>query len=306
MSSDKTMAIPCIFEKENSEGPYEGVLVYFHPGGLPASLEESFALRLKRWKILRVELMLCATYVESVNRSGELVSSVEAVGASLFQELCTRCAGYEKTVFLAWSFGGVIAFDIANRWPELIKPRLIFVDSIAPVSSQSFSDKNISSKQTLIWFSQYLQSLKSCRLNVSFKNNGNDNETALYDLLNQCIENQSFDKNTKFVAFKKIFTTFTQGLMRNSYLTAKYKPKRYSGSLFLIRARKGLLKRFIFIRHMGWRGLVDSLTVKSLNYDHYQIVNDTTAIERVTDLSASFIEASYHSPPQTLQREVVQ
>lgn len=39
----------------------------------------------------------------------------------------------------------------------------------------------------------------------------------LNDLLEQAKEQAAFDRKTKLVGFKKVFDTFTQGLIRNSF-----------------------------------------------------------------------------------------
>lgn len=290
MPSSERAVIPCVFT-DHSPKREAGTLVYFHPGGLPSSLAARLKDKFSQWRILRVEMMLCAPYVEATKKDGRVINDIDTIAKNILEHLNNKLPPDHPVVFIGWSFGGVVSYQVAQLWQHKQKPDLVFIDSIAPVSGQSFSEKNISEKQTLNWFVEYLQCLKSCQLKINLPFFGGvDEEKILRDVLSQAIAQGAFDKNTKYVAFRKVFTTFTQGLMRNSKLTATYTAAPFPGRALLIRAKKGLLWRFKFIRDMGWKPLIDNLTMTSIDVDHYEIISQPSSVQTIETKIFDFIQ----------------
>lgn len=286
MTASLNLEVSCVFPVREVENPV-GTLVYFHPGGLPSQVIGEMTQSLGGWRVLTVELMLCTAYVEATDRQGNLATSIEQIAREIAPQLP---AEEPNLLFVGWSFGGVVAFETAVRWWGEARPRLVFIDSIAPVTTLAFSEDNVATDTTLKWFVQYLQALKRCRIRLRLPWFGRrDGDEILQDILNQAKEQGAFDVHTRAVAFKKVFTTFTQGLVRNARLGSVYRPQPYNGRLLLVRAKKGLLRRFAWIRHMGWKPLVSQLAVESLDFDHYQIISEQAAIEKLGSLISEYV-----------------
>lgn len=285
MTAALTSKMYCVFPVQEVENPI-GTLVYFHPGGLPSQMIKGVTQSLMDWRVLSVELMRCTAYVEATDRQGKLAGSIEQIAEEIVPQLP---AEEDNLLLVGWSFGGAVAFEVASRWKGEVRPRLAFIDSIAPVTTLAFPEDSVDSGLILKWFVQYLQSLKHCRIRLNLPWLGRrDDDEVLRDILNQAVEQGAFDRRTKPVAFKKVFTTFTQGLVRNTRLGSIYQARPYGGSLLLIRAKRGLLRRFSWIRHMGWKPLVSQLTVESLDFDHYQIISEQAAIEKLGSLISEY------------------
>jgi thioesterase domain-containing protein len=281
------MNFSCVFPISEPEESV-GTLVYFHPGGLSSDFVRRLAALFTDWRIVNVELMLCSSYVEAVDRNNVLKGSIETVAAEIKSQL--EVDANQPLIFAGWSFGGVIAFQMASEWVGSNRPKLLMFDSIAPVSNFSFSDKNVASGLTLKWFVQYVQALKSCKLIFENQWWKKPSEMAvLQDLLEQAKCQNSFDERTHIAGFKKVFSSFTKGLLRNSKLSAAYQPRRCQSDLLLIRAKYGLLKRFMWIRHMGWKSLVDGITVKTVPFDHYQVIANPRAVQQLAMVIDDFL-----------------
>lgn len=286
MTTSLLSKVSCVHPVRQVDNP-AGTLVYFHPGGLPSQVMRDMTRSLTDWRLLSVELMLCIDYVEATNKQGKLTTTIEKIAAGLIPQLPAK---ESNLLFVGWSFGGVVAFEVASRWQGKEVPKLVFIDSIAPVTTLAFSEDNVAATITFKWFVQYLQSLKRCQIRLDlpwfWRRDGDE---ILQDILNQAKEQGAFDPDTKLVAFKKVFTTFTQGLMRNAQLGSDYQPIPYDGRLLLIRAKNGLLRRFSWTQHMGWKPLVSHLSVKSVNFNHYQIISKQAAIETLGKLISEYV-----------------
>jgi|GEM_PF-2472921 len=278
--------MPFVFPVIEPETP-EGTLIYFHPGGLPSKTIKQMTSHLTNWRIYVVELMLCAEFVESINQQGELQTSIPSIAKNIQSQLAID--DFKDALFVGWSFGGVIAYEVASLFEPEHQPKLVLLDSIAPISEFKFSDKNVASMQIVQWFMQYIQSLKGCVLQKKFKwYFQSDTNVILNDLLEQAKVQSAFDRMTKLVGFRKVFETFTQGLIRNTRLTAQYNASPYQQPVMLIRASNGMLNRFKWIRHMGWKSLIPNLTIKTLNCDHYQMISTQSTLSNINALISDF------------------
>jgi len=266
-----------------------GNIVYFHPGGLSSeSLRDSLE-NYSSWNVYVVEMMLNKKYMEVENVNGKLNTSIEAIGQEIVDGLRLEAL---NTIFIGWSFGGVMAYEVSSKISSDIQPEIVLLDSIAP-SSDFFKNKSKIKQNRLIfeWFHQYMESLKGRKLHRPNVRKDDEVYSGLNTLLRECISLGLFPQRTKIAGFEKIYKTFKSGLLKNSGLGSSYIPIRQSNPITLVRAKKGLLLRFKWCRDMGWKKYAPNLKIVTLPYNHYQLISDKKAQSDVDSIIRKIVSA---------------
>jgi thioesterase domain-containing protein len=266
-----------------------GTIVYFHPGGLPSACAIPLTAQFPDWRICIVELMLCQQYLLAVDKQGGVNHSIETISAQIGSQL--QWSDQQPLMFIGWSFGGVIAYQLAATLCPDKQPLLVLLDSIAPMKDSPQAATAAWSRKVITWFIQYLQALKHCVLQTRWHWWWQHNhEQVLQDLLTQVKQQGAFAVDTGMAGFRKVFQTFTQGLTRNMLLLTLYQPPKYGQPVLLIRARQGMFRRFRWIRHMGWRGLVQDLQLAQVDANHYQMIAEPEHLASLSQLILNFYQ----------------
>jgi len=274
-----------------------GCLLCVHPGGLPARHYLALADALPNWSVYVAEIGLAPDYW----RSDDAAAAVEGVVASILDAARSAMTPASErgapVVLCGWSFGGTIAHALARRWPQPERIALLAMfDSIAPIPGGDFGDSVGRRRVAARWFVQYFNAQKSGRLRLRWWRGVRDEHSLLSDLLEQSIAQGLVAEGTTLPGFRKIFTSFIEGLLRNGRLAAALPMSTHAGRTVLFRATDGLLRRFFFIRHMGWRRYSPRLTVHSLSSDHYTLLVDSARMREIGSILASELKAPTSNP----------
>lgn len=255
-----------------------GAVLCVHPGGLPGRHYAALADALPGWSIHLADIGLSGVYWQGGDDpESAMPALVEEIRAAALAALPDG-----PLVLCGWSFGGAVAHALARAWPQQERIVLLtMLDSIAPAPGGDFGRSVRRRRLAARWFVQYMNAQKRSALRLVWWRPPRDEQQLLTDLLQQAIAQNVVAAGTTLPGFRKVFTSFAEGLLRNGRLAGALRLAPYAGRTLLIRARNGLLWRFRIVRHMGWRPYAPDLVVHSVDSDHYTLLTDTARMQDI-------------------------
>ena len=266
--------ITCLRAPEHPRGS----LLCVHPGGLPGHYYGVLAEALPEWSIYIADIGFSSMYWQgSKTPATAMPALVDEIRAAAVDALP---AG--PLVLCGWSFGGAVAHALARAWPQPERIVLLtMLDSIAPIPGSDFGRSVRKRRLAASWFVQYLNSQKKCALRLAWWPPPRDEHALLNGLLQQAITQKAVSGGTTLPGFRKVFTSFAEGLLRNGRLASALRMEPYAGRTLLIRARRGLLWRFRIVRHMGWRRYAPDLVLHSVDSNHYTLLAESGLMREI-------------------------
>jgi thioesterase domain-containing protein len=183
-------------------------------------------------------------------------------------------------VLVGWSFGGVIAFAMAEQLEERMPAeRVVLLDSIAPVDEFKRPDA-LAVDLVLGWFAMYLAAKRGTRLPLA---SGAAASLPLGDALALILQAATAARAlpvwTTLPGLRKVYDTYVDGLRRNNELARAFVPHPAALPLTLIKPAGSLLPGS---RTLGWDTLAGTaLDVRVCSGDHYTMLGEPTAIAAV-------------------------
>lgn len=265
-----------------------------HPGGLP-SRHYPLLVEGQDLDLYTAELGLNPHYIDASHPASAPDGKIAAMAADVL-EAYEAISNKPLRVICGWSFGGVIAHEIAMRLEEQGRPVpvLMVIDSIAPVQSYKFdwissslsahglAQSSGDQRHVSIWFTQYLNALKGCNLKISKRDGSVLSEDSLINhLLEKAIMAGAFPEETSAAGFGKIYKEFRRGMQRNTRLLGAYTPNGSPQNIVLIRASRPFFPIFHLVRSMGWDALASKLDMHTISADHYQLIADPARMQQI-------------------------
>lgn len=176
------------------------------------------------------------------------------------------------TVFVGWSFGGVLAHGLTERLEPAERPRaVVLLDSIAPTDAYQHTEgEPIDPAIVLRWFAMFLGARRGAEVRPRPVPPGTDTDAALALLLDDAIAAGALPPDTPMAGMRKLFEAYTAGLLRNNRLTAPYRPAPAAVPLVQIKAADSLVPAD---PTLGWGELAGrGLTTHSVPGDHYTML----------------------------------
>jgi thioesterase domain-containing protein len=274
--------------------PLGGPRVYFvHPGALPASVYAAqMAQALPSEAGIHVlDLSALAEYQDTLSPvDGGTASSIETIASCFRSRICELQAENPGPFVLAgWSFGGVIAFEMARLLRLVTDYRgLMLLDSIAPVPAYQKRNEDLDSAILMRWFVMYLAARREKPFTAGERElNGLGPEQQLELVLRRALDAGALSATTTIDGLRKLFRTFQAGLLRNNRLALAYRPKRLSSRTVLIKAERPLIK---LDPTMGWRRLAGfHLRLARVSADHYTMLTDAQACAVIGKQAAALL-----------------
>lgn len=290
----------CLLPLRTVDAP-RGHLVCIHPGWLAVHHYQALADAMPGWSIHVVEIGLCPQYWQAPAGEGGVDRRADDLVDHIVDALCSRFPA-APIVLSGWSFGGVIAHAVAGRWPlpGQIKA-LAMLDSIAPRPGVDLGRVRRARRVSARWFVQYFNAHKGCSLRLPWWRPIADEQVVLRFLHRQALRQGAVQPGTSYQGFRKLFTGFTDGLARNGRLAAGLTARHFGGPALLFRARRGLLRRFMLFRHMGWGSLTTRLELSTVPFDHYTVLTDAACVRAIGERIARAAGGSAPQP-RTLNR----
>ncbi|RPF32266.1 thioesterase domain-containing protein [Streptomyces sp. TLI_185] len=266
-------------------------VVAVHPGALPATAWQPVAARLPEDHALH----LCDLGNVPEYFAAALVPTLSVIGV---QELAHRCLGEltaagltDRPFTLAgWSFGGVVAYEIAARLDaQGLGDRvedLVVLDSIAPVPAFQRPDELLRPDMLLTWFAMYLGAKRGRRLTLEpTALDGLGEEEGLAVLLTAAVEQGVLQEGTEPAGLRKLYTAFHTGLVRNNRCTAGYLPAPLDRTVTVVKPERSLLPDS---PDLGWSGLSGRpLRQLAVPGDHYTMLHEPETADALAALLAT-------------------
>ncbi|MGC4893661.1 SDR family NAD(P)-dependent oxidoreductase [Micromonospora sp. DT31] len=271
---------PEVVTRVGEAGPEARAVVLVHPGALPATVYADLAAALAPAAALHVvNLDQVPEYFEAALHGGTPVTSIPALAQRVADELRRRALTSGRWCLAGWSFGGVVALELAGLLAARERPdALLALDSIAPVPEYTALDGDLDDAEVLRWFAMYLGARRGVELPTAGLALG-DRESGLRTLLDLAREHGAVRDDTTLPGLRKVLDAYLQGLIRNNRLAQAYEPRRSPVPVVLVRPERGLLD---VPDPLGWRSLAEDLTVLGCPGDHYTMLRDRTAVDRIT------------------------
>lgn len=251
-----------------------GALVITHPGALAAETYETLA------KLLPATT---SVYVYAIDRIPEYWEPETSPSALTLTDIAERFAGelFDEVgdlpyALLGWSFGGVVAYAVAEAATRVRGPEhLLLLDSIAPGGGDPGKDLGtvLPDREALDWFALYLGAKRGCPLGfgpADFTGVGVDEGLDL--IVRRAVERGALYDGTTASGLRKAYETYVEGVLRNKRLHDGFRPSPPRWPVSLVRPARGL---FDTVSRLGWDELVgDQLTVHRCTGDHYSMLSD--------------------------------
>lgn len=259
-------------------------VVLAHPGALPGAVYRSLADTLARSTdtapavtLWLVDLDQVPEYTASALYGGQPRTTIGEMAATVEREL--RTAGALATgdpwMLAGWSFGGVIAHELAGRLgPAELPRRLVVLDSIAPVPDYTKDDGELGSEMLLSWFAMFLGAKRGVTLPLP----AHDSPPTLGDVLSAAVSTGAVPPDTSVAGLGKVYRVFEAGLRRNNLICTGFHAGTAGVPVTLIRPEGSLLDT---PEPLGWDQLTDDLTVVRCPGDHYSMLSDAAAVDTI-------------------------
>lgn len=248
-----------------------GTLFLVHPGALEADVHLTLAGALPEEVGLTVlDLSGVPEYATAAFTGGQADTTIEALAGRLLDEFARLHDG-RPYVLAGWSFGGVVAQAMVEQQSPGVRPvRLVLLDSIAPTQAYK-PGESLEPAMVLRWFSLYLGVKRSREITLDFTELAAcGHEDGLLVVLGAAIASGALRPDTPIYGLRKLYETYTDGLLRNNRLTAPYSPSPASVPLVLIHADRSLIPGD---PTLGWDELAPhGLETHSSPGDHYTML----------------------------------
>jgi thioesterase domain-containing protein len=263
-----------------------GALVVTHPG----------ALRVETYEVLAAALPEdIGMYVFAIDRlpeyhrsvlSGDPLEITLSDIAERFAKDLTVHIGQSRYAVLGWSFGGVVAYAVAETASQERPPEhVLLLDSIAPGSGDPGRELGsvLPDREALDWFALYLGAKRNRPLGFTPADFADvDLEGGLRIILDEAISRGALFGDTSVYGLRKAFETYVSGVLRNKQLHDGYTPEKPRWPVSLLRPRRGL---FDDVAELGWDGLLgDRLAVHGCAGDHYTMLTDPDSVGLISGL----------------------
>ncbi|MDA0167630.1 thioesterase domain-containing protein [Solirubrobacter taibaiensis] len=239
-----------------------------HPGALPVSCWRALADQLApETSACLLELDAVAEYRDAALVSGPPAISVDEIADRLCTDL--ELVGLSDTLTLVgWSFGGVIAYAMADRIPA----RVVLLDSVAPVGPFAQSNDSIATAVLLDWFAMYLGARRGATLAIDVRELRRPFDEALAHVLRAGVACGALRTDTPLAGLRKAYETYAAGLYRNNDLARAYRAEPSARPLMLLKASHSLLTE----PWLGW-DLLAEVQLMTVPGDHYTLLSDGLA-----------------------------
>ncbi|MFC8516864.1 alpha/beta fold hydrolase [Streptomyces sp. NPDC057257] len=263
-------------------------VVAVHPGALPAGVWQTALARLPEDGA--PHLLDLGTVPEYF--AAALVPTLSVIGV---RELAERClteltaAGLTERPFtlVGWSFGGVVAYEIAARLDgQGLGDRvedLVVLDSIAPVAAFQRPEEELRPAMLLGWFAMYLGAKRRRRLTLApGALEGLGEQDGLGVLLTEATAQGVLPDGTEPAGLRKLYTAFHTGLVRNNRCTVGYLPAPLDRTITVVKPEGSLLPDS---PDLGWTELsgrpIRRLPVPG---DHYTMLQEPETADALAAL----------------------
>uniref|UniRef100_A0AAU1M0L9 Thioesterase domain-containing protein n=1 Tax=Streptomyces sp. NBC_00148 TaxID=2903626 RepID=A0AAU1M0L9_9ACTN len=259
-----------------------------HPGALAAGEWEALAGQLPEDTALHLlDLGNIPEFLAAALDPRAPVVPVEALADRCLTEL--RAAGLDSAPYslVGWSFGGVVAYEIATRLHAAgrgaVLRDLVLLDSIAPVPAFKRTDELLDASMLLDWFAMYLGAKRRRPLTVSVPSLAAP-EDGLPQVLDAAVTQGLLPQGTELAGLRKLYAAYQGGLSRNNRCTAPYEPGPIDRPLTLVKPERSLLPAS---GDLGWSGL-SAHPVRQVGVpgDHYTMLRDPEAVSAIAGLLA--------------------
>lgn len=208
-------------------------------------------------------------------------------------ELARRClaaltadlpAG-EPFRLVGWSFGGVIAYEMAAQLTAAGRGDtlrdLVLLDSIAPVAAFKRPDELLQPDMLLRWFAMYLGAKRGTALSVDLPAEVTI-ENGLELVLKAATAQGLLPPDTEPAGLRKLYGAYVSGLSRNNRCTTPYTPEPLDRPLVLVKPEGSLLPDR---GDLGW-SLLTPHPLRTLDVpgDHYTMLHEPAAVRAVSEL----------------------
>jgi thioesterase domain-containing protein len=270
-----------------------------HPGGLPADVWEGLATALPADVGLSVfDLQNVPEYFEAALTGGMPSTTLPDLAGRCRAALAEQRAATGTQLpyaLVGWSFGGVVAFEVARGLAGGDRPEhLVLLDSIAPTPEFKRTEDLLEPPLLIRWFAMYLAAKRRRPLSaepqvpvppVAIAGRGGVSaaeatEAGLAALLRTVTGNGVLPADTPLAGLRKLYDSYVGGLLRNNHLVLPYQPQPLGWPLTMVKASRSLLPEY---GDMGWSDLAP-LRLEHVEGDHYSILSDPSAWAAVADL----------------------
>lgn len=260
-------------------------VVMLHPGAMPVTVYRTLTDRLARPRdgespvaLWLVDLDQVPEYTASALSGGTPRTSIREMAAAVEEGL--RAAGALAPgmpwVLSGWSFGGVVAYELASRLSSTELPRrLVVMDTIAPVPDFTKDDGDLSPELILPWFAMFLGAKRGVALPLP----QGERPLTLDDVLSGAVSAGALPPDTSVAGLAKVYQVFAAGLRRNNLMCSGFQAGPARVPVTLVRPDGSLLDT---PEPLGWGQLTDNLAVVGCPGDHYSMFSDAAAVETVT------------------------
>jgi thioesterase domain-containing protein len=251
-----------------------GTLFLVHPGALDATVHLTLARALPDTVGLTVlDLSGVPEYADAAFTGGHAETTIEALADRLLVDLVRARNGQRDAqpyALAGWSFGGVVVQAMVERQAADTRPgRLVLLDSIAP--TQAYQPGELEPSLILRWFALYLGAKRGRPVTPDpgqLANRGH--EDGLLVIRDVAVASGALRPDTPIFGLRKLYETYTDGLLRNNRLTMAYRPSPATVPLVLVRADQGLIPGD---ETLGWDELAArGLTTVQSPGDHYTML----------------------------------
>ncbi|MCY0954256.1 thioesterase domain-containing protein [Streptomyces sp. H27-S2] len=285
---DPTAPRPVLRLLRDADGPAGRRIFAVHPGALAASEWEALAGRLPADTALYLlDLGNVPAFLTAALDPRAPAVPIGDLAARCLDELAAARIDTEPFTLVGWSFGGVVAYEIAARLDgsgrsELLRD-LVLLDSIAPVPAFKRTDELLDAAMLLDWFVMYLGAKRRKSFTLGIPPLATP-EDGLPLVLDAAIAQGLLPADTELAGLRKLYAAYQGGLSRNNRCTAPYEPGPLERPLTLVKPERSLLPAE---GNLGWSGL-SSRPVRQMDVpgDHYTMLRDPGAVHVLADLLA--------------------
>lgn len=260
-----------------------------HPGALPSTVWQSLAARLPEDSAPYVcDLGTVPAYFAAGLDPTAPVAGVGDLAALCLAELTAAGLTERPFTLVGWSFGGVVAYEIAARLDARglggTLEALVVLDSIAPIAEFERAEDELEPARLLDWFAMYLGARRGRRLTVdprAFEGRRVE-EDGLGILLDAAVAQGVLPADTEEAGLRKLFGAFRAGLVRNTRCTAGYLPDPLDRAVTVVRPERTLLPES---PDLGWSRLSGRPLVRlDVPGDHYTLLQEPETVAALAAL----------------------
>lgn len=259
-----------------------------HPGALAPAVWHPLAERLPRDAALSLLDLgnIPAFFGAALDPKADPPTVGELAGRCL-AELAASGLADAPFSLVGWSFGGVVAYEIAARLDaegrgDLLE-ELVLLDSIAPVPAFKRTDEVLAPRMLLDWFAMYLGAKRGRPLTVSVAPTATA-EDGLLAVLQAATDQGVLPPDTELAGLRKLYSAYHGGLVRNNRCTAPYEPGPLDRTVTLVKPERSLLPDG---GDLGWSHLSSRpVRQQAVPGDHYTMLREPEAVALLSGLLA--------------------